>query len=201
MGAIASQITSITIDFSIVCSEADQRKCQSSASLAFVWGIHLAPVNSLHQMAINAEKNSIWWRHHGWPENMPYCCCSSWCQIKSLKPDLLERAKTKANTPIHRVRMIGIFLTMCRHSSHTNENQSTKRYIFTCRQYIHGVFEAMMIVTRILHCVVKNQSGKDLGIFYILSKHISRWVTHSISRENNEQFITNGFMILWVSHG
>ena len=40
MGAIASQITSLTIVYSTVYSNADQRKHQSSASLAFVWGIH-----------------------------------------------------------------------------------------------------------------------------------------------------------------
>ena len=40
MSAIASQITSLTIVYSIVYSDADQRKHQSSASLAFVWGIH-----------------------------------------------------------------------------------------------------------------------------------------------------------------
>ena len=40
MGAIASQITSLTIVNSTVYSNADQRKHQSSASLAFVWGIH-----------------------------------------------------------------------------------------------------------------------------------------------------------------
>ena len=40
MGAIASQITSLTIVYSTVYSDADQRKHQSSASLAFVWGIH-----------------------------------------------------------------------------------------------------------------------------------------------------------------
>ena len=40
MGAIASQITSLTIVYSIVESDADQRKHESSASLAFVRGIH-----------------------------------------------------------------------------------------------------------------------------------------------------------------
>ena len=37
MGAIASQITSLTIVYSTVYSDADQRKHQSSASLTFVW--------------------------------------------------------------------------------------------------------------------------------------------------------------------
>ena len=40
MGAMASQITSLTIVYSTVCPGADQRKHQSSASLAFVRGIH-----------------------------------------------------------------------------------------------------------------------------------------------------------------
>ena len=40
MSAITSQITSLTIVYSIVYSDADQRKHQSYASLAFVWGIH-----------------------------------------------------------------------------------------------------------------------------------------------------------------
>ena len=38
MGAIASQITSLIIVYSAVYSDADQRKHQSSASLAFVRG-------------------------------------------------------------------------------------------------------------------------------------------------------------------
>ena len=40
MTTIASQITSLTVVYSIVYSGADQRKHQSSASLAFVRGIH-----------------------------------------------------------------------------------------------------------------------------------------------------------------
>ena len=43
MGTIASQITSLTIVYSIVYSGTDQRKHQSSASLAFVLGIHRGP--------------------------------------------------------------------------------------------------------------------------------------------------------------
>ena len=46
MGAVASQITSLTIVYSAVYSDADQRKHQISASLAFVRGIHRRLVNS-----------------------------------------------------------------------------------------------------------------------------------------------------------
>ena len=49
MGTIASQITNITIVYSTVYSSANQRKHQSSASLAFVRGIHRWPVNSPHK--------------------------------------------------------------------------------------------------------------------------------------------------------
>ena len=55
MGVIASQITSVTIVYSIVYSDADQRKYQSSVSLAFVRGIHLGPVNSPHKWPITRK--------------------------------------------------------------------------------------------------------------------------------------------------
>ena len=49
MTTVASQITSLTVVYSIVYSDAYQRKHQSSASLAFVWVIHREPVNSPHK--------------------------------------------------------------------------------------------------------------------------------------------------------
>ena len=52
MDVMASQITSLNIVYSTFYSGADQRKHQSSASLAFVWGIHQWPVNSLHKWAV-----------------------------------------------------------------------------------------------------------------------------------------------------
>ena len=55
MGAIASQITSLTIVYSAVYSDADQRKHQSSASLTGEFPA---------QMASYAENVSIWLRHH-----------------------------------------------------------------------------------------------------------------------------------------
>ena len=46
MTMMASQITSLTIVYSTVYSDEDQRKHQSFVSVAFVWGIHRGPVNS-----------------------------------------------------------------------------------------------------------------------------------------------------------
>ena len=51
--AMASQITSLTIVYLIVYSGTDERKNQSSASLAFVRGIH--------RWLVNSENVSIWW--------------------------------------------------------------------------------------------------------------------------------------------
>ena len=50
MGTMASQITNLTIVYSTVYTDADQRKHQSSKA----------------QMASNAENGSIWWRHHAY---------------------------------------------------------------------------------------------------------------------------------------
>ena len=69
MGAMALQITSLAIVYSTVYSGADQRKYQSSASMAHVRGIHRWPGEFPAQMASNAEIVSIWWRH---PEHGPW---------------------------------------------------------------------------------------------------------------------------------
>ena len=55
MSGIASQITSLTIVYSTVYSDADQSKHQNSASLAFVWGIHRGPVNSPHKWPVTRK--------------------------------------------------------------------------------------------------------------------------------------------------
>ena len=74
MGAMASQITSLTIVYSTVHSGVDKRKHQSSASLAFVRQIHQWPVNSPHKWPVTrkmlpfgdvimmSELIVAWWR-------------------------------------------------------------------------------------------------------------------------------------------
>ena len=59
MGAIASLITSLTIVYSAVYSDADQRKHQSTASQAFVRGIHRGPVNSPHKWPVTRKMFSF----------------------------------------------------------------------------------------------------------------------------------------------
>ena len=55
MGTVAYQITSLSIVYSTVYSDADPRKHQSSASLAFVHEIHRGPVKSPHKWPITRK--------------------------------------------------------------------------------------------------------------------------------------------------
>ena len=45
-------------------SDGDHRKHQSSASPAFVRGIHRWPVNSAHEGPVTWKMVLFWWRHH-----------------------------------------------------------------------------------------------------------------------------------------
>ena len=84
MGAIASQITSLTIVYSIVYSDADQTKHQSSASLAFVWGIHRAfgnipnynqgEINAYHMRSIVDRRIFPPSKFDGFPQSAPKTC-------------------------------------------------------------------------------------------------------------------------------
>ena len=55
MTTMASQITSLTVVYSTVYSDADQRKHQSSASLAFCVGNSPGPVNSPHKGPVTRQ--------------------------------------------------------------------------------------------------------------------------------------------------
>ena len=66
---ITSQITSLTIIFSTVYLDTDQRKNQSSASLAFVRGIHQRPVNSPHKWPVTRKMfpfDDVTWYMSSW---------------------------------------------------------------------------------------------------------------------------------------
>ena len=101
MGAIASQITSLMTVYSIVYSDADQRKHQSSASLAFVRRIQRGPVNSPHKWPVTrkifpfADVIILTQRplvhHHTYYH---YCHCYRHCHLDGL---VQERCSSMAN--------------------------------------------------------------------------------------------------------
>ena len=79
MTTMTSQITSLTVVYSTVYSDADQRKHQSSATLAFVWGIHRdrwipRTKGQLHGKCFHLMTSS-WWNLHGenWNESDVAC--------------------------------------------------------------------------------------------------------------------------------
>ena len=76
-GGVSNRQPHLTIVYSTVYSGADQRKHQSSASLAFVRGNSPGTGEFPAQMASNAENISIWWRHHGsmtWSTHVVILC-------------------------------------------------------------------------------------------------------------------------------
>ena len=57
---MASQIIAVLMVYSTVCSGTDQRKHQSSTSLAFVRGIHQWPVNFWHKGPVMWKMFALW---------------------------------------------------------------------------------------------------------------------------------------------
>ena len=77
MGVMASQITSPSIVCSAVCSGADQRQHQSSATLAFVKRIHRWPVNSPHKGPVTPKMfsfNDVVTKHMLQMDNLENIC-------------------------------------------------------------------------------------------------------------------------------
>ena len=91
MTMMASQITSLTVVYSTVYLDADHRKHQSSASLAFVWGNSPGPVNSPHKGPVTRKMfpfdDVIMWAGGG---KSPF-----WCQASTKSkpsPELNQRS-------------------------------------------------------------------------------------------------------------
>ena len=80
MGAIASQITSLTIVYSTVYSDADQRKTSKLRITGLCVGDSPGTGEFPAQMASNAESISIWWRHHAEPGKRFHVMTSSCVQ-------------------------------------------------------------------------------------------------------------------------
>ena len=64
MGSMVSQITSLTIVFSTVYLDTDQRKTSKVRVTGLCVGNSPEAGEYPAQMASNAENVSIWWRHH-----------------------------------------------------------------------------------------------------------------------------------------
>ena len=76
MSAISSQITSVLIVCSTVFACADQRKYQSSASLAFVRGIHKRQVDSLYKGPVTLKMFDVYIRFQSWYNGFATILCT-----------------------------------------------------------------------------------------------------------------------------
>ena len=103
MSPMASQITSLTIVYSTVYSGADQRKHQSSASLAFVRGIHRWPVNSPHKGPMTRKmfpfNDVIMW----WFTLIPF---ASWFLLPALPLNYALSCSENGLVPQERIKTI-----------------------------------------------------------------------------------------------
>ena len=106
MSAMASQITSLTIVYSIADWGADQRKHQSSASLAFVRGIHRWPVNSPHKEPVTRklfpfdDVNMIVMKNSGFDKySYDKSCLTHVMLVKCNLPDLQNNRTSKNISP------------------------------------------------------------------------------------------------------
>ena len=103
MGAMVSQITSLTLVYATVYSGVDPRKHQSSPSLAFVRGIHRWPVYSPHKVSVTRKMfpfNDVI-MSAGWAKPVALLY-GTWdllmfmyvCQVRTLYPVTARRHKT-----------------------------------------------------------------------------------------------------------
>ena len=110
MTTMASQITSLTVVYSIVYSGAHQRKHQSSASLTFVQGIHRGPVNSPHKWPVTRKMfpfddvimaqvstpvTDILYQQPSETNQYQLAPCSSYYQSRYYQPKMAEGAQGK----------------------------------------------------------------------------------------------------------
>ena len=123
MSAMAPEITSLTIVYSIVYSGTGQRKHQSFASqLASLRGIHRLPVNSPHKGPVTRKKNKIFRKHN--PQmramylvsfaNSSSALCTTFLSVQShnLGPDSLQRCPASIGNPAVEIRRsLGCLIT------------------------------------------------------------------------------------------
>ena len=111
MRAMASQITSVSTVWLPVCSGADQIKYQSSASLAFVRGIHRWPVDSPH-------KEPVTWKMFPfddvivmyWHRTGSLSCIYDSCRFFDAKPlNVTHRGRGSAHCIFNSISWIKVF--------------------------------------------------------------------------------------------
>ena len=163
MSPIASQMTSMVIVYSIVCSCVNQRKYKSSASVAFVRRIHLWPVNYPHRRSVTRKM-------------FPFYASSfrKWVdQIKILRmtwPNFLSEW------------IIKIILTAKRLSTRFRSNPFVKWFLYFAIWCAPVRFSAV-INNRVRHDLNKNVTGTQFIHLDYLSYRYNDVITGTIASQ------------------
>ena len=159
MGTMASQITSFTIVYSTVYSGAVQRKHQSSASLAFVRGIHRGPVNSQHKGPVTRKMfpfdDGIMLARHKWvwvwmseypgnptpiptPTNQPNPLLYPQCILRLMHTDSILLCFVVVNPQEFEIIIRITYPAICIHSTDWNGSYGQKLW----NQFLHPLSHA-----------------------------------------------------------
>ena len=152
MSAVASQITSLAIVYSNVYSGADQRKHQSSASLAFMGGIHRWRVNTPHKGTKGQYRGkyfhfmtSSWENRSNWSllnavGGLQYLRCICTKKDKGESYATNKRVSYSFKISIWKTKLLYVNLpSLCPYINHTSTHISKKQSGMTYKPKLHIV--------------------------------------------------------------
>ena len=159
MSSIASHITSLTIVYLSVYSGADQRKHQSSESLAFVRGIHRRPVNSLRKGPVTRKM-------------FPFDDVIMWCLYLSLSWLLFQFSTVIIIDTVTVVICYCIIIIPIMIYHHRNRHH-----------YFNAIISFNVISTIII--LTSSSLGFDVSIITIHNISASLWLSVNVNRVNS----------------
>ena len=141
MDTMAFQITSPAIVYSTVYSDVDQRKHQSSASLAFARGIHRRPVNSPHKWPVTRK--------------MFHLMTSSWIHSRVVHRDQHFYFKLESHISINKmVIVVGDYLQP---DFFLIKRLLQKRGNVCCEMFVFGYRNFTVMISRYIYWCLTNK--------------------------------------------
>ena len=170
MSAMASQIISLTIVYSTVYSGTDQRKHQSSASLAFVRGIRRGPVNSPHKGPVTRKmfhlmtSSWLWW-----------CWCVNHCRTHHIFPSCWSLIHFREPLPpLNFCWAVAKQIVQCNHQHQSFVINLTPAATYRCFQPLHRSIAVPWIIGCIEHSIRRSSAIANPQT----QEHMSaRWVS------------------------
>ena len=127
MGAMASQITSLTIVYSTVYSDADKKKTIKLCVTGLCVGNSPGTGEFPAQMASDTENVSIWWRHHA-------LFCYGLVLGDFIKNNVWNRVELSMRPGEDHV---GVYFPSCFNSRNKHKNNTRKSADSSSREYMY----------------------------------------------------------------